>query len=109
MTDDTNPRSLRFQIDEIVSLLTGMPSVARTVGAGPDEKLALELQHQLMMAVPSQLSQRSTNGTLRNLEVKLRRIIELLPELTTAISARYLIHTEHLQTLTGIAPANLPE
>ena len=109
VTDDTNPRSLRFQFDEIVSLLTGMPSVSRTVGAGADEKLALQLQHQLVLAVPSQLNQRSSNGTLRNLEVQLRRVLEMLPELTTAISARYLIHTEHLQTLTGVAPANPPE
>ena len=109
VTDETNPRSLRFQMDEIVSLLTSLPSVSRTIGAGADERLAFELQHQLIMALPNELSQRSPDGTLRNLEVKLRRIIDKLPLLSDAIAARYLIHTGQLQTLTGVAPSNAAE
>ncbi|QDT09534.1 hypothetical protein K239x_14800 [Planctomycetes bacterium K23_9] len=103
VTDDTNPRSLRFQMDEIVELLTSLPSVSRTVGAGPDERIALALKHELVMAIPAELSKRSPNGTLRQLEDKLRRIIDDLPTLSDAISARYLIHTGQQQTLTGVA------
>ncbi|MGB7344210.1 MAG: circularly permuted type 2 ATP-grasp protein [Pirellulaceae bacterium] len=104
VTDTTNPRSLRFQLDEIVLLLTGLPSVSRTVGAGPDERIALDLQHLLIMASPESLSRCAADQSLQSLQVLLTRIIESLPSLSDAVCARYLSHTGHLQTLTGIAP-----
>ncbi len=102
VTDETNPRSLRFQLSEILRLITDLTTGTRSIGLGTDEKLASSLLHSLRMADPDHLSEVGVAGTRVNLQKLLRQMIEGLPELSDAIAARYLIHTGTTQTITGV-------
>ncbi|TWU35943.1 circularly permuted type 2 ATP-grasp protein [Novipirellula artificiosorum] len=107
VTDETNPRSLRFQLQEIVDLITQLPTDSKIIGLGSDEKLASELLHQLRVADPTPLSEIDRTEKRSNLQLLLRRLIEGLPSLSDAIAARYLIHTGTTQALTGVIPTEL--
>ncbi|TWT82261.1 hypothetical protein CA13_37230 [Planctomycetes bacterium CA13] len=107
VTDETNPRSLRFQLQEIVELIMQLPTDAKLIGLGADEKLASELLHCLRMADPSVLSEIDRSGKRSNLQRLLRQLIEGLPSLSDAIAARYLIHTGTAQALTGVIPIDV--
>lgn len=103
VTDETNPRSIRFQLEEIVNLLRTLPTDDKLVGLGADEKLADDLLHHLRMADPHVLKQ-SEDQRRETLEVLLRKMIDGLPILSDAIAARYLIHTGVTQVITGVVP-----
>lgn len=104
VTDETNPRSIRYQLDEIVRVLEKLPAGTRSVGLGADEKIAFDLDHHLRMADPNQLAESAGMDRRNSLNRLLQRMIEGLPELSNAIAARYLIHTTHTQTITGQNP-----
>ncbi|NND99632.1 MAG: circularly permuted type 2 ATP-grasp protein [Pirellulaceae bacterium] len=105
VTDETNPRSLRFQLQEIVGLLNDLPTDSRRVGLGQDEIIAESLLHELRKADPHMLNERDDQDRRERLETLMRRIIEGLPLLSDAIAGRYLIHTGATRILTGILPA----
>ncbi|QDT05459.1 hypothetical protein K227x_38590 [Rubripirellula lacrimiformis] len=104
VTDETNPRSIRFQLDEICRVLDQLPNSSSSVGLGHDEKLALELVHYLRMADPNDLSESGDADRRIKLQRLLDRMLEVLPELSNVIAARYLIHTGATQSLTGVLP-----
>lgn len=111
VTDETNPRSVRFQLDEVARVLEQLPMGARSVGLGEDERMAFDLRHRLRMADPNKLSELSERGPEQrrhNLEELLKIMLERLPELSDAIAARYLIHTGTTQKLTGVTSVVLP-
>ncbi|WDQ19568.1 circularly permuted type 2 ATP-grasp protein [Rhodopirellula sp. P2] len=101
VTDETNPRSLRFQLNDIQQLLSDLPTEPGRVALGADERLARELQHPLLIADVATLTEVNSAGT----RVELERLLELvqtkIPQLANAIAGRYLIHTAPEQTLTG--------
>jgi uncharacterized alpha-E superfamily protein len=101
VTDETNPRSLRFQLDRIDSLMKMLPSVDGQVVLDSIQRIVMDLRYQVTTADPTQLSETSKDGTLENLESLLTKVAEDLPRLADAINARYLIHTESRQLLTG--------
>jgi len=107
VTDETNPRSLRFQLQQIGELITQLPTDAKLVGLGADEKLASGLLHALRMADPVRLSEVNPSGRRFRLQELLNKLIEGLPNLSDAIAARYLIHTGTTRALTGIEPSEL--
>ncbi|WP_286177927.1 circularly permuted type 2 ATP-grasp protein [Rhodopirellula sp. JC639] len=101
VTDETNPRSLRFQLDHIASLIEKLPSVEGPVGLDAIKRLVLDLQYRITTADPIQLSDTGDDGTLAQLQALLQQVAEDLPRLAEGINARYLIHTEVRQFLTG--------
>ena len=103
VTDETNPRSLSFQLHEITALIHQLPTGAKIVGLGTDEKIASQMLHALRMADPAQLSELNSNNKRPHLERLLEQLIRGLPSLSDAIAARYLIHTGTTQILTGVS------
>jgi len=103
VTDETNPRSIRFQLERIDDSLRRLPNDDQEVGLGMDQIKAEELLHPVRMANVDRLSQVDRNGCRFALQELLEQIIEDVPALSNAISARYLIHTGITQTLTGEA------
>ncbi len=101
VTDETNPRSIVYQLQQIADLIHDLPA-SGDPGLGPDERIAESLLHQVRMADPSLLSIDSPNGKREALEKLMSRMIVDLPKLSDAITARYLIHTR-TQELTGRA------
>ena len=50
VTDDTNPRSIAFQLQRIDELISALPADKANVGLGQDEKLAKHLLDQVRIA-----------------------------------------------------------
>ncbi|MCO8120299.1 circularly permuted type 2 ATP-grasp protein [Stieleria sp. TO1_6] len=101
VTDETNPRSLRFQLDRVAALMDKLPSVEGPVGLDAIQRIVLDLQYRITTADPMKLSETSADGTLETLKTLLTKLADDLPVLGEAINARYLIHTESKQLLTG--------
>ncbi|WP_231742326.1 circularly permuted type 2 ATP-grasp protein [Stieleria varia] len=99
--DETNPRSIRYQLDEIVQLLKRLPSGEQEIGPGPDERIAMNMHHQLIMAEPHHLCHLSESGELDRLRALMTMVKEEIPKLAQAVNARYLIHTQTVQQITG--------
>lgn len=102
VTDETNPRSIRYQLEQIHALLAPLPSVSNEVGLGMDEKIAESLLHLVRLCDPDTLGQVDERGVRKRLHDLLQTMIDELPKLSHAISARYLIHTGTTQDLTGV-------
>lgn len=101
VTDETNPRSLRFQLDRIASLMEQLPTVEGPVGLDVIQRIVIDLQYRVKTADPIALCETTSDGTLDQLKTLLEQLAEDLPRLAEGVSARYLIHTESKQFLTG--------
>lgn len=103
ITDETNPRSILFQLERIAEVLEPLPVEADEVGVPYDRRLAYDLLHRVRMAQPKMLATTNASGRREALDHLLELLTEGLPELSNAIAARYLIHTVASQALTGQA------
>ncbi|HBJ36886.1 MAG TPA: hypothetical protein DDZ51_19440 [Planctomycetaceae bacterium] len=101
ITDETNPRSILFQLERIAEVMGPLPVEADEVGVPYDRRLAFDLLHRVRMAQPTLLATASPAGRRESLDHLLEILTEGLPELSNAIAARYLIHTVASQALTG--------
>lgn len=101
INDESNPRSIVFQLRHIVELLDELPSERNEIGVGPDQKLASHLLHAVRMSDPEDLCRHNDRGTRTALNELLKQAIVGLPQISDALTARYLIHTSHTQQLTG--------
>lgn len=101
ITDETNPRSILFQLERIAEVMGPLPVEADEVGVPYDRRLAFDLLHKVRMAQPTLLAAASPAGRREALDHLLEILTEGLPELSNAIAARYLIHTVASQALTG--------
>ena len=90
VTDDTNPRSLVFQLDRIQSHVSKLPSAGQAV-LGQDERLAMSLNNSVRLAEPRVLAQ-VDDGQRRSLDRLMQRLLDHVPRMSVAISQRYLIH-----------------
>jgi uncharacterized alpha-E superfamily protein len=100
VNDDTNPRSIAFQIESIKDLLDRLPASEGTLSLGPDQRIAETLLHRIRMSDPNTLA-RIESQRRSELDLLLQQLIQDLPKLSNAITARYLIHTSAPQELTG--------
>ncbi len=100
VTDETNPRSIVFQLQSIHELIDRLPTDPADFGWGPDQRIAAILLHDVRMSEPAALSA-ETSGKRQQFDQLLERLIHELPSLSNAITARYLIHTGTTQELTG--------
>lgn len=90
VTDDTNPRSLVFQLNRIQDHVSRLPSAGQAV-LGQDERLAMSLHNSVRLSEPRDLAQ-AEDGERRSLDRLMQRLLDQIPKLSTAISQRYLIH-----------------
>ena len=109
VNDETNPRSIGYQLALVNQFLGELPSEKRLVGLGPDERMASELLHRIRTDDLDQLSRVSTTGQRAALNELLTTLIEHLPKLSDAITARYLIHTDATVALTGRVDPLVPK
>lgn len=103
VTDDTNPRSIAFQLQSIRELLDQLPCGSSLQFLGEDQRIAEHLLHCVRMSEPQTLAHLDSDGQRRALAGLLEQLIEELPNLSNQITARYLIHTGTTQVLTGSA------
>ena len=90
VTDDTNPRSLVFQLNRIQDHVSRLPSAGQAV-LGQDERLAMSLHNSIRLSEPRDLAH-AEDGQRRSLDRLMQRLLDQIPKLSNAISQRYLIH-----------------
>jgi uncharacterized alpha-E superfamily protein len=106
LLDETNPRSVAFQLEALDDHLDRLPR-DRTESAGSrEQQLVHELLVQLRLADITTLSRRSRLGDRPDLATLLGRIAADMPKLTMSITRTYFSHAEavHSVSTAGGAP-----
>ena len=88
-------------MNRVSELIGDLPETKPHVGLGGDEVIAKELTHQVLIANPFDLAGRPDAPRRLNLETLLQSLVQQLRVLSDEITARYLIHTSTIQSLTG--------
>jgi uncharacterized circularly permuted ATP-grasp superfamily protein/uncharacterized alpha-E superfamily protein len=94
LVDETNPRSIGFQLDQVASHLDDLP---KNTPAGPqmeERKIVLELRTRVQLADVYDLARTDGNGTRPHLKELFTQLSTELPKLSEAITRRYFNLTE---------------
>jgi uncharacterized circularly permuted ATP-grasp superfamily protein/uncharacterized alpha-E superfamily protein len=92
ITDDTNPRSLVFQLQLIHQHVEQLPRADGQATMTSEQRLALSQYNLVRLSDVYELSAKDHRGELSALHRVLHRLSEKLPELSDTISGRFLIH-----------------
>ncbi|MCR9292206.1 MAG: circularly permuted type 2 ATP-grasp protein [bacterium] len=92
ITDETNPRSIAFQLQAITQHVDRLPRPDTQASISPEQRIALSLSNSVRLADVVELGVKVREGDWSNLQKLLRRLVEQLPKLSDAISGKFLIH-----------------
>ena len=96
LLDDTNPRSVAWQLERIVEHVERLPMSGSQVRRGPDRRLALKLAGLTRVAEIELLAE--DDRVLPRLGRLLDELAVGLPELSALIERAYFSHTERVLT-----------
>ena len=107
LLDETNPRSVAFQLEALDAHLEKLPRQGQERAAGSSPLAVHDLLVQLRLADVTNLCRRGRQGNRPGLEALLGRVVADLPQLTTSITRTYFSHAEAVTTVStaGSAPA----
>jgi uncharacterized alpha-E superfamily protein len=91
LTDETNARSVIFQLDALVSHIEQLPSAARGLRS-PQERIALSLLNDLKLTDVERVCAPDEKGQHVNLRKALLDLATRIPALSDSLSDRYLNH-----------------
>jgi uncharacterized alpha-E superfamily protein len=91
LLDETNPRSLAYQLAAIAEHLEGLPDGARGAGLSEDRRLSLSALTAVRLADMEAIAQEESRLGLDEL---LSAELEILPELSNAIGRHYFNLTD---------------
>ena len=94
LLDETNPRSLAYQLVAISEHMTGMPQASMDAVRTPEQRLALHALTQVRLADIDTLRLSGPDGLRSDLANLLDGLLAMLPELSDTISRRYFSLTE---------------
>lgn len=89
--DQSNPRSVAYQLDMIELHVSHLPSDPKQVEIRVDQRLAVAMKHSVRMTSPDSLMA-IEEGQRPELQQLLRRLNGQLSELSQTVSSRYLVH-----------------
>ena len=89
IVDETNPRSLAFQLSAISTHIDSLPQTGKGRGRTEVQLQALALLSEVRLADVTQLSETDTDGRRHELTAKLSSIVARVPSLSNAITRRY--------------------
>ena len=92
--DESNPRSIGFQISAIADHIALLPRDPDQPVLGREQKLIIGLQSRLRLADIEALAKRPKKGQTSKLDALLGSIESKLPELSSTIAAIYFSHLE---------------
>jgi uncharacterized alpha-E superfamily protein len=92
VTDETNPRSIVYQLAMIASHVDRLPRSTMEGPRSPEQRVALALLNLVRLADPYELARVDQRQTRPNLVKLLDRTSDMLPKLADAISGKFLIH-----------------
>jgi uncharacterized alpha-E superfamily protein len=99
MTDETNPRSMAFQLVECTSHAAQLPRESVVPGQITEERLAASLLHLIRRTDPLSIARAYEAGDEEPLDSLLTTIDTTLPKLSDAVSHRYFFHSGSAQRL----------
>jgi uncharacterized circularly permuted ATP-grasp superfamily protein/uncharacterized alpha-E superfamily protein len=102
LTDDTNPRSVAFQLANCADHVAELPREAYVLEEPPEQKMANWLFDMVRHIDSTALARAYLEGDSEPLERLFNKIEGSLPKLSDAISHRYLIHAGPTQRLAEI-------
>lgn len=92
ITDQTNPRSIAFQLYNLQQHVDQLPRDPGQVGPTTVQRMASSLMHSVVMADPAQLMKPQETGQRKALQVLLEQVQRELPKLSDVVSSHFLIH-----------------
>lgn len=102
LTDETNPRSVAYQLANCADHVGNMPREAYVLEEPPEQKLVNWLCEMVRHIDSAALARAYLNGNDEPLARVFTKIESTLPKLSDAISHRYLIHAGPMQRLADI-------
>ena len=102
LLDETNPRSVAFQLEALDAHLEKLPHGPNEPAAGSEQFGVHDLLAQLRLADITSLCRRSRQGNRPGLEALLGRVTADLPQLTTSITRTYFSHAEAVLTVSTV-------
>lgn len=94
LTDETNPRSLVFQLEAVSDHVENLPRDPTQAVRGADQRIALSMVHSARMLDIESLQETRDGTKPSSLERALARLSGQLPKLSDLIGHRYLIHAD---------------
>ena len=108
LVDETNPRSIGFQLHSISAHFDGLPRDPQVIQQPGERKIVLELATGVQLADVYALAQAEENGARPTLKTLFTQLSTELPKLSEAITRRYFNLTEdqvkRVNTLLGPRP-----
>ncbi len=94
LLDDANPRSLIFQLSQVVKHLEQLPRARESALPGPADRILISCLSRLQLLDPRSLSRMHTGWHEGEVGLLLREILADLPRLSDAIAVSYFAHSE---------------
>ncbi|NJM34722.1 MAG: circularly permuted type 2 ATP-grasp protein [Rhodomicrobium sp.] len=94
MADETNPRSIAFQLVAISEHLDDLPQGQKHAPQSEERKLILDLLTRVRLADVNELAQAAPNGSRDAFKALFAQLVSELPALSEAITRRYFNLTE---------------
>ena len=96
LLDETNPRSVAWQLERIVEHIERLPAAEQAAQRGPDRRLALKLAGLTRVTEIETLA--DGERPLPALDLLLNELVDGLPDLSNLIVRAYFAHTERVLT-----------
>jgi uncharacterized alpha-E superfamily protein len=93
IVDESNPRSLAFQLVALNTSLDALPDNAKPSYYSLERKLAIDTLHMIRMEEIPALCQQYTDGDRKPMMEFFAEIEARLPQISSAISNRFLVHS----------------
>jgi uncharacterized alpha-E superfamily protein len=102
LLDDSNPRSMMYQISALRDLMTAMPQEQDFDELSEAQRLLLSAYHEMILAEPNKLaSVISQAGNRTQLRRVLQRLDKTLNRLSEILTATYFAHTHLYERESG--------
>ncbi len=101
LADETNPRSLLFQLAALTDDVEHLPRDGHLPGRSPEQRLMLTSMTALRVVDMAQLCRVDEQGRRPELDALLSRLAATLPALSDAITQTYLSHLQTSRHLAG--------
>ncbi len=92
IVDETNPRSILFQLDRICEHVDAFPREDSQAGLSAEQRIARSIHSSVQLADIEDLSSAAAGGDWTLVQKLLGRVVENLPRLSDTISSKFLIH-----------------
>ncbi|ADG67328.1 protein of unknown function DUF404 [Planctopirus limnophila DSM 3776] len=107
LTDESNPRSVIFQMQTLSQHIDQLPRDKTTPLRTTEQRLILNANSLLQLISAEELSSANQPDVRDRIDRRLAKLARILPQLSNAITHRYLLHAVSAQQLTDVRPRKL--